>query len=65
MRSSRQALIWVCWQPRRRKPKWTKFAFDRDEKQIPTRARTLEGLIFKARYAASHFKEDYDEEVMR
>ena len=37
----------------------------RDEKLIPTRARTLEGLIFKARYAASHFKEDYDEEVMR
>ena len=36
-----------------------------DEKLIPTRARTLEGLIFKARYAASHFKEDYDEEVMR
>ena len=36
----------------------------RDEKLIPTRARTLEGLIFKARYAASHFKEAYDEEVM-
>ena len=36
-----------------------------DEKLIPTRARTIEGLIFKARYAASHFKEDYDEEVMR
>lgn len=37
----------------------------RDKKLIPTRARTLEGLIFKARYAASHFTEDYDEEVMR
>ena len=37
----------------------------RDEKLIPTRARTLEGLIFKARYAAGHFKEDYDEKVMR
>ena len=36
----------------------------RDEKLVPTRARTLEGLIFKARYAASHSEDDYDEEVM-
>ena len=29
------------------------------------RARTLNGLIFKARYAASHFPGDPDEDVMR
>jgi hypothetical protein len=33
----------------------------RDEKLIPTRARTIDGLIFKARYAARF---DYDENVM-
>jgi len=27
-------------------------------------AKTLAGLIFKARYAASHYPEEYDEEVM-
>jgi hypothetical protein len=32
---------------------------------ISTRARTLNGLIFKARYAASHFPGDPDEDVMR
>lgn len=36
----------------------------RDEKLVVTRARTLEGLIFKAKYAASHFDNEYDEEVM-
>lgn len=36
----------------------------RNEKIIPTRATTLDGLIFKARYAASHFEGDPDEDVM-
>ena len=36
-----------------------------NEKIIPMRAKTLEGLIFKARYAASHFPGDPDEDVMR
>jgi hypothetical protein len=36
----------------------------RDEKIVPTRARTLRGLIFKARYAATHFENAYDEDVM-
>lgn len=38
----------------------------RDEKLIPTRARTLEGLIFKARYAArfGDNEDDWEEEVM-
>jgi hypothetical protein len=26
--------------------------------------KTLAGLIFKARYAATHYKDDYDEDVM-
>ena len=34
------------------------------EKLIPTRARTLQGLIFKAQYAASHFPGDPDEAVL-
>jgi hypothetical protein len=34
------------------------------EKLIPTRARTLNGLIFKAQYAASHFPDDPDEDVL-
>ena len=32
---------------------------------VSARARTLDGLTFKARYAASHFPGDPDEEVMR
>ena len=36
----------------------------RDEKIIPTRARTLPGLIFKARHAATHFENEYDQDVM-
>jgi hypothetical protein len=36
-----------------------------NEKIIPTRATALAGLIFKARYAASHFPGDPDEDVMR
>jgi hypothetical protein len=35
------------------------------DKIVSTRARTLNGLIFKARYAASHFPGDPDEDVMR
>ena len=35
------------------------------EKLIPTRARTLQGLIFKAQYAASHFPDDPDEDVLK
>jgi hypothetical protein len=35
------------------------------EKLIPTRARTLAGLIFKAQYAASHFPDDPDEDVLK
>jgi hypothetical protein len=31
---------------------------------IDTPAKTLAGLIFKARYAATHYSDDYDEEVM-
>jgi hypothetical protein len=31
---------------------------------IDTPAKTLAGLIFKARYAASHYEDDYDEDVM-
>jgi hypothetical protein len=31
---------------------------------IDTPARTLAGLIFKARYAATHSEDDYDEDVM-
>ena len=29
-----------------------------------TPARTLAGLIFKARYAATHYSDDYDTDVM-
>ena len=29
-----------------------------------TPAKTLAGLIFKARYAATHYRSEYDEEVM-
>jgi hypothetical protein len=36
----------------------------RDEKIVSTRAHTLSGLIFKARYAATHFENAYDENVM-
>jgi hypothetical protein len=35
------------------------------DKIVSTRARTLNGLTFKARYAAAHFPGDPDEEVMR
>ena len=35
------------------------------DKIVSTRARTLAGLTFKARYAASHFPGDPDEDVMR
>ena len=35
------------------------------DKIVSIRARTLNGLTFKARYAASHFPGDPDEEVMR
>jgi hypothetical protein len=31
---------------------------------VNTPAKTLAGLIFKARHAASHYSDDYDEEVM-
>ena len=31
---------------------------------IDTPAKTLAGLIFKARYAATHYSDEYDEEVM-
>ena len=31
---------------------------------INTPAKTLAGLIFKARYAATHYEDDYDEDVM-
>jgi hypothetical protein len=34
------------------------------EKIVSTRAHTLPGLIFKARYAATHFENEYDENVM-
>jgi hypothetical protein len=37
----------------------------RDEKIIPTRAKTLTGLIWKARYAAAHFPGEFDEEVLK
>ena len=32
---------------------------------VSTRARTLAGLIFKARYASTHFPGDEDEDVMK
>jgi hypothetical protein len=35
------------------------------EKLIPTRARTLQGLIFKAKYAAPHPEDEPDEDVMK
>ena len=31
---------------------------------IDTPAKTLAGLIFKARYAATHYEDDYNEDVM-
>jgi hypothetical protein len=31
---------------------------------VDTPAKTLAGLIFKARYAATHYEDDYDEDVM-
>jgi hypothetical protein len=31
---------------------------------VETPAKTLAGLIFKARYAATHYSDDYDDEVM-
>jgi hypothetical protein len=31
---------------------------------IGTPAKTLAGLIFKARYAATHYEDDYDEDLL-
>ena len=31
---------------------------------IDTPAKTLAGLIFRARYAATHYEDNYDEDVM-